>query len=216
MKWIPAVDLFSTEQSAATDFTILVVCTGNICRSPLAAQYLEDELAGLDIVTVKSAGTMGLVGRDMPDQAKQLAARRGRNARVHVAQELSSELVRASDLVLAMSREHRKAIVSMFPRSAANTFTIREFERLASALSYGDLENARSKSSMAARLRAAVAEVASRRGLVLQPADQDDDDVIDPYRLSDAIFDRAGDQLYPAADVVVRVLRDATAPVARS
>ncbi|MCJ0700449.1 low molecular weight phosphatase family protein [Frigoribacterium faeni] len=200
----------------SVDFKILVVCTGNICRSPLAAQYFSDELAGLGVVTVQSAGTMALVGQDMPGQARELAVRRGRTPKPHVAQLLTPELVADADLVVAMSRDHRKAVVSSFPRAAAYTFTLREFERLARTMSRSDLHAAREKPDVAPRLRGAVAAVASRRGLVPQPTDSAEDDVVDPYRQADTVFDQTGAQLYPAADVIVHVLRSAAMPDARS
>ena len=58
-------------------FSILTVCSGNICRSPLAEQLLRVGLTDLAGVTVSSAGTIALVGEGMPAEAQALSVRYG-------------------------------------------------------------------------------------------------------------------------------------------
>jgi len=195
------------------NFRILTVCTGNICRSPVAEQYLRACLAkaGVDDVLVESAGTMAQDGQRMPAQAERLAEQYGANPRTHAARYLFEGHVAGADLVFGMAREHRRAVVSMFPRASRYAFTLREFARLASEMTSRDLTEAAAlpMDDTVGRLRAAVTAVAGRRGLVEAPPDPGDDDVVDPYRLDDSVFQRSGQELVPAADVVVGLFRAA-------
>ena len=78
---------------------ILVVCDGNICRSPTVAAMLRElkpEKA------VSSAGLVGLVGQDMEATARAVAEEDGLDCGAHVARKLDSELCRDSDLILVM------------------------------------------------------------------------------------------------------------------
>lgn len=192
----------------ATDFTILTVCTGNICRSPLAEQYLRAGLSELPHVTVSSAGTMALDGDDMPAEMQALARQHGMEPTAHRARYLQELHVSGAQLVLALAREHRRDVVTMWPRASRYAFTLREFARLAVGLTDADLLDIAwlPTDDTAARLTAAVALVASRRGTVPAADDVLDDEVIDPYRRDEATYTLSGQQLIPAADVVVRVL----------
>ncbi|MBA8814171.1 arsenate reductase/protein-tyrosine-phosphatase family protein [Frigoribacterium faeni] len=195
----------------SSTFRILTVCTGNICRSPLAEQYLRAGLAaaGVSNVVVESAGTMAQDGQAMPRQALDLARRYGvADAEAHGARYLFEGHVAGADLVFGMGRDHRRAIVSLFPRSSRYAFTLREFARLAQGMTTDDLADAASLDAgdVAGRLRSAVAAVAARRGLVAPPAEVVDDDIVDPYKLDDSVFAESGRQLVPAADVVVKLL----------
>ncbi|WP_248705004.1 low molecular weight phosphatase family protein [Curtobacterium sp. MWU13-2055] len=189
-------------------FTILTVCTGNICRSPLAEQYLRAGLAGLDHVELGSAGTMASDGDRMPTQAQSLSRAYGGVPDAHRARFLFESHVSGADLVLAMAREHRRAVVAMHPRASRYTFTLREFARLAGGLTDEDLfEVARMPQTASAdRLRAVVALVAARRGFVPNASDPVHDDVVDPYRRSDSVYEASAQQLVPAADIVIRAL----------
>nr|WP_307330808.1 low molecular weight phosphatase family protein [Microbacterium sp. SORGH_AS_1204] len=194
---------------------ILTVCTGNICRSPLAAQVLSARLLPLG-VHVSSAGTRAPAGRPMTPEARSLAAARGvgdDESGQHRSRLLTSDLLRSADLILAMSREHRRAIVEMEPAQLRRVFTIREFARLtegvpdeeftrlrASAPTEGDDERYRPFDDV-------LAAVAARRGFVEAPANASDDDVIDPYLQPIDVYERCGEELGPAIDAVERVVR---------
>ena len=189
----------------------MTVCTGNICRSPLAELYLRSQLADVPQVTVSSAGTMARDGQAMPDQAKTVARNAGLDPDNHEASFLREKDVSEADLILVMAREHRRDVVSLYPRASRYTFTVREFARLAVGMTEDDLPGvtALPLTDVVGRLNAAVADVAARRGSVEGPAAEVDEDVVDPYRLSDEVFRRSAQQLYPAVDVVVGVLRAA-------
>ena len=210
------MDLF-TPRDSSTGFSLLTVCTGNICRSPLAELYLRRGLADLDDVVVSSAGTMAVDDDVMPDQARALARSFDLAPDAHRARFLFERDVRSADLVLALAREHRRAVVAMHPRASRYTFTLREAARLARDVSDDELTEAMPApgASTAERLRAAVELLASRRGTVPAADDPIDDDVVDPYRRSDETFVESGRQLVPAADVLVDLLRRAAASPGR-
>lgn len=191
-------------------FEIMTVCTGNICRSPLAQQVLADRLADLP-GTITSGGTFDMNASPMPDEAQRLAATFGVRADVsaaHRSQAITADRLTSPDLILAMARDHRRQIVSLSPARLRSTFTIREFARLAADT--GDSEIVAAASGAAApseKVRAAVAAVAAHRGMTLPPESPEDDDVVDPYRRSWNTYERSGTQLAPALDEVVRVVR---------
>lgn len=194
-------------------FSVLTVCTGNICRSPLAELYLRRGLSPLAGVSVTSAGTMAVNGAGMPDQARALARSYDLEPDDHRARVLSERNIRDADLVIALARDHRRASVSMYPRASRYTFTLREAARLSRDVSDEQLLKSMppGPSSVADRLRAVVGLLASRRGTVDSPDDPVDDDVLDPYRRSDDVFAESGRQLVPAANALIDLLHRAAA-----
>ena len=90
---------------------VLFVCTGNICRSPLAAALLERALKehGLE-VAVTSAGTGAWDGAPVSEGAYLVGLERGLDLSGHRARLLTRELVEAADLVLTMARHHRPRV----------------------------------------------------------------------------------------------------------
>ena len=93
-------------------FRILMVCTGNICRSPMAEGLLRHLLPpslATDI-TVQSAGTHGLHGNRAESFAVNAAAEYGADISDHRARVLSPSMVRSADLVLAMEKYHLNRI----------------------------------------------------------------------------------------------------------
>ncbi|MFF1571164.1 low molecular weight phosphatase family protein [Leifsonia sp. NPDC058292] len=191
-------------------FRILTVCTGNICRSPLAEQLLRSELAGLGI-TVGSAGTDALVGHAMDDRAARYSAEYGGVPDAHTARQLTVEHVRESDLILALSREHRRAIVELLPRASHTTFTLREFERLLDTLNDDDRADIAAAPDEHSRLSVLVEIAAANRGVAERPDDPSDDDVIDPYRQDDAVYAESVRQLVPAVRAISPTLHRAGA-----
>jgi len=158
-------------------FRVLHVCTGNICRSPMAEHLMRAGLAarGVDGVVVASAGTRGLEGEPVQEHALAELAGRAVTAEAFRARRLLAEHVAEADLVLGATRAHRAAAVTLVPRAAARTFTLREHDRLLSRVDPADLP-----ADPVERARALAAAAAAQRGLV-RPDRPEDDDVADPY-----------------------------------
>jgi protein-tyrosine phosphatase len=96
--------------------TILTVCMGNICRSPMAEALLFDRLARRGVaVVVESAGITALVGHPPDDMALELMAGRGLDISGHRARQLTPELIRSFELILVMEKDHQKAVESILP-----------------------------------------------------------------------------------------------------
>lgn len=198
-------------------FSILTVCSGNICRSPLAERLLRAGLAQWPQVSASSAGTIGMTGHPMTDQAAALARQFGGDPTGHAARELTAQQLTDADLVFAMSREHRRAIAELAPRAIRYTFTIREFARLIGEVTDLDLDDTAGlpADDIAGRFASLLEVASSQRGIVAPPLSADDDDVVDPYRRSDETYAESARQLVPAVDAVVSLFQRA-ATVTRS
>ncbi|GAA1135771.1 low molecular weight phosphatase family protein [Microbacterium natoriense] len=207
-----ALDRSSDASADSGTPVILTVCTGNICRSPLAEALLRARLHGVD-ATVHSAGTHAPVGAEMTGMSQEIAVAHGASPDdvvTHRARWVTEPIVAGADLVLAMSREHRTASVELAPSALRRAFTVREFAALSTALDDDAIRRTADAAGTAprARLAAVLALVAGRRGQ-MPPARTQDDDVIDPYRRDRAVYEESASQLIPAVDEVARVLRAA-------
>lgn len=90
-------------------FRILVICTGNTCRSPIAAACLAHELRSEgDRVQVESAGTGAEDGWPASPEMIALAAKEGIALARHRSRGLTRDRVRSADLILAMEEHHRR------------------------------------------------------------------------------------------------------------
>jgi protein-tyrosine-phosphatase len=101
--------------------TILFVCTGNICRSPMAVGFLREKLrkAGLEgEYRVHSAGVWGLEGQPPTAYAGEVMATRGIDISDHRSHDLTPEDVDEADLILTMTRGQAEAISVEFPQHA--------------------------------------------------------------------------------------------------
>lgn len=109
--------------------TILLVCTGNLCRSPMAAGLLRHQLeaAGLtDKYDVQSAGTWAVVGEPASAYARRVMSKRGIDISAHRARDISAEMVAQADLILVMTEAHREAIEAEFPEARSKTYLLSE------------------------------------------------------------------------------------------
>jgi protein-tyrosine phosphatase len=96
----------------------MTVCTGNICRSPMAEYMIRTALAdaGIVDVSVESAGTSdGEAGNGIDPRAAAILQSHGINAEKHVARVVDPEMVPGVDLLLAMDQDHLAALAKMLP-----------------------------------------------------------------------------------------------------
>jgi protein-tyrosine phosphatase len=182
-------------------FTILTICSGNICRSPIAEQLLRHGLDGIGTeFSVISAGTIAATGQAMVEEAAELSRRYGGRPDGHAATMLTTQLIEQSQLVLTATREHRAAVVSLVPRASRYAFTLNEFARLVASLEPSELEQIPDAPGL-------VAAAAAQRGFAPPPAHPDDADIADPYRQSMEAFERAGAEIDRAVTTIVAGLR---------
>ncbi|HGN9054425.1 TPA: protein tyrosine phosphatase [Klebsiella quasipneumoniae] len=98
--------------------SILVVCTGNICRSPIGERYLRSLLPDKK---VDSAGTGALVGYEADSSAVKIAKSHNLSLEGHIARQFTSSLGRQYDLILVMEKIHLEQISKMAPEVRGKT-----------------------------------------------------------------------------------------------
>lgn len=171
---------------------ILTVCTGNICRSPLAEQMLRLRLDGDPRFEIASAGLQAVVGASMDPDAAQLQYYGGDSLPPR-GEQLVGGHAEAADLILTMTRAQRDELLRRFPKAMHRTFTLAEFVILL-----------RHQNSASHDPRAIIAEAALSRGAVLLT---DDDDVPDPIDASSEVHAAVAAQIIGLVDVVAARLR---------
>ncbi len=140
--------------------SILTVCVGNICRSPVAERLLRQRLPE---VQVGSAGIGALVGKPMDPSARDWLERQGLSGEGHRARQLNAELLRWADLVLVMEKGHKNYIGARFPASLGKVHLLGRW--------------------------------------------QEERDIADPYKKSQAFFDQVLEQVAEGVDAWVERLR---------
>ena len=100
---------------------ILVVCVGNICRSP-SGEYLLKSLLPNKIID--SAGVGALVGKPADNLASQVALEHGVNLDGHQAQQLTAELCHQYDLILVMEQGHIEAVTNIASEARGKTMLL--------------------------------------------------------------------------------------------
>jgi protein-tyrosine-phosphatase len=109
--------------------TTLFVCTGNICRSPMAVGFLREKLhkAGLEgEYRVHSAGVWGLEGQPATPYACEVMAKRGIDISDHRSHDITPADVEEADLILTMTRGQAEAISVEFPQHAHKVHLLSE------------------------------------------------------------------------------------------
>ena len=187
---------------------MLIVCTGNVCRSAFAEclgrAYLREQLGDASAaIRLESAGTRAVVGSGMhPDTA---AALRGFGAEPgdFRARDLEERMAAEADLILTMTRRHRREVLHEAPRVMARTFTLREAAALLPLIAEPD----DAEGEFADRARSFVAAMAAARGR--RRSGEDADDVFDPIGLPPEAHEAMGEMvteaLLPVLHQLVRV-----------
>ena len=103
--------------------SILTVCTGNICRSPLAEYRFKELLVDKDIL-VTSAGVNALVGQSADDSALLIAEENGFDLKSHKGQALTESIIQENELILVMENHHKRLICDLYPFSTGKVFLL--------------------------------------------------------------------------------------------
>ncbi|MCW6009568.1 phosphotyrosine protein phosphatase [Micromonospora sp. CPCC 205371] len=198
-------------------FTVLHVCMGNICRSPMAERLLDlavrERLAKVgaappadELLHSHSAGTGGWhAGEEMnPPAARQVRARGG-DVNGFLARKLRSDLIDAADLVLTATADQQEYVVALRPDAAARTFVLGEFGRLLAGVDLSALPPAEpTADAVYARGVALVEAVDAARG---SSTALPTDDLDDPWGRGDQTFSRVADEiedtLHPLATALI-------------
>ena len=200
-----------------TAFRVLVVCTANQCRSPLAEYLLRDALraAGVPAVStaeaeagaavdgswvIGSAGTRTRGGRPMDPAALAVLAERGIDGSAFVGRALTPQLIRDADLVLAATREHRGAVARLHPRALGRLFTIEQFGYLLDAVEPIRLDVNGSVDDVSAGRALVHAAIAAKSR---RPGRTDADDLADPVGRPVEAFRMCADILAGTAGLIV-------------
>jgi len=104
---------------------ILIVCIGNICRSPFAEALLKKNLATSEF-DIRSAGLHALVGHPADEQMLAIGDRLSLNMHEHQAQNLKDAHVRWADVILVMEKTQRQVLLERFPMARGKVFLIHE------------------------------------------------------------------------------------------
>ena len=106
---------------------ILFVCVGNICRSPTAEYLLRHRLAQSDF-EVGSAGLSAVVGAPMDPMALELLRKHGIEGSEHRGRQLTADMLRQSDLILAMEKSHAASIIRGNPEVSGKVFLLGKWQ----------------------------------------------------------------------------------------
>jgi len=185
---------------------ILHVCTGNLCRSPMAERLMDAGLRArygriADTVVVSSAGTSALVGEPIHPLAAAELAKRGVSAHGFRARLLEPDAAYRADLVLTATREHRDRIIAGDPGLLGRVFTWRELawlvDRLGNTIVRGE--------HLTDRVRN-LPRAAGLRRSYLRPPPPAEFDVVDPMGGTEQDFKQAAAEIEDAVATILAVL----------
>ncbi|MGH3330119.1 MAG: hypothetical protein ACRDPJ_02330 [Nocardioidaceae bacterium] len=183
-------------------FTVLFVCVGNVCRSPLAERLLRERLDALlgdqsVEVVVGSAGVRAMAGHPMEQMAAAELDRLGGSSKGFAARQLTERIVSQADLVLTATKEIRSRVLEESPAALRRAFTLTEFAALVRDVHADSLE-------------ALVADAARRRST----AQVENYDIADPIgdtpELHREVADVIDGSVGPVAEAIASAMRQNT------
>lgn len=122
---------------------VLFVCTGNICRSPTAERLATAlcALAQIPDFRASSAGTRAMIAHPMHPDAARVLRDLGGDPDNFVARQITPAIAMNADLVLALTKDHRDAVLEIAPRQLHRTFTLTEAALLSNRFGPGDVKD---------------------------------------------------------------------------
>lgn len=188
------------------DFKVVFVCTGNICRSPMAEQMLIEKAAKAKLpISVSSAGVMAMTGDPMTKESAEAMKLRGFTPTKHVSQDLTPKILEEADLVLTATLDHRSELARMLPKASKYSFTIDEFARLTSFLmadpEFQEEFKKKPRETREQYLKRATQEAVLLRGMV--PTNLDPKDVVDPYGESVEVYNQVAEHIDVMLEIIV-------------
>lgn len=202
------VQASGVQVAGSETFTILSVCTGNICRSPMSEQLLRLRLgaartaSGAPLFALTSGGVHTRAGYPMDETSARFSTGLGGDVTGFASSPLSDDLTRTADLVLTMTRTHLVDAAKRYPSMLLRAFTIKEFARVLPFV-LSELEIPPVTTNEASRLRAVVRLAAAHRGRVAA-TQRSDDDIKDPIGRDEAYHAAVAGEI----DAAVRAVSD--------
>ena len=153
------------------------MCTGNICRSPIAERLLSERNKAENLgLTVSSAGTRARNGEPMHPESRRVLGERGVDADGFSSRLLTERIAAEQDLILCLAREHRAAARQLAPVRWKRMFVLREVPRLGE-------------------------EVGTPVSGAIDP-NYPGLDIVDPIGRSPAVFDSVADDIEEVVDIL--------------
>jgi protein-tyrosine phosphatase len=173
-------------------FQILTVCTGNVCRSPMAELLLRAWADPRAQLGVSSAGMRAMVDHAIDRGSATALGQLGIDPTRHRARQFEPWMAGDADLILTAERAHRDQVMIDVPSAFKRTFTMKEFARLAPTVRSADA-------------RIAVLEASAGRPST-GPVPLEDDDMPDPYRRATKHAKTIAQQITEAVQVTLDML----------
>lgn len=180
---------------------MLVVCTGNVCRSPYIERRLRSVLVGID-VHVSSAGTAALVGQPMSPGSARLLAESGIAHEDFVARQLTTQLVEDADLIIGAGRDHIGAAAQLSPKALQRGLALLDLADLLADADPGSITptSGRERGEQ-------IAQLARTRRPEIPARSADNATIVDPYGRGEGAYRQMADQIAQALPVLAAALR---------
>jgi protein-tyrosine phosphatase len=185
---------------------IVIVCTANLCRSPMAEHLLRDRLKARRVDwTISSVGTHARPGTSLDPNARAVLRRRGAPAARNWASRLmTAKVLQSADLVLTVTHAHLSWVMSIAPATSRRAFVLGQFATL--------LDNADGAASTPQDL----IELATAARALIQPYDPAADDLADPIGGDERVFEQCADRIEVMLASVTRLITPGTDDLASS
>ena len=172
-----------------------MVCTGNTCRSPMAAALLGRRLEEAGVKAVVSSAGLLFDGKPATDHGRAVMADRGIDTSGHRSRRLRPDLLSGADIVIGMARTHVREAVALAPDAMGRAFTLKEIVR------QGEERGGRAPGES---VEAWLARLVAGRRLSDLLGESDADDVADPIGGPRRAYERTADEL---DDLTARLAR---------